>query len=140
MWFNHVIEFILQSPLHPMISASTMLVTWTGHKSGKTLSTPVDYQRQGEKLVTTSLRERKWWRSMRSGSPVTLLLQGKSVQAVPLVLETDETVTPALATFLENNPRVAGFFHVSLDKNKKPRLEDVAKEASQRVVINFSIK
>ena len=139
MWINPVIALLLKSPLHPMLSASTLLVTWTGRKSGKTYSTPVDYQRQGSQLVSTSSRERTWWRSMRSGSPVTLQLQGKSISAHPHVLETDAEVTPALATFLENNPRLAGYFHVALDENKKPRREDVAKAASQRVMIYFSL-
>jgi deazaflavin-dependent oxidoreductase (nitroreductase family) len=140
MWFNTLIRFILRSPLHPWMSASTMLVTWTGHKSGNTYSTPVNYQRQGEQLVTTSTRKRTWWRSLRSGNAVTLLLQGKSKQATARVLENDEAVTPALQTFLENDPRLLNVFNVTLDENKKPRLEDVAKEASKRVIIYFSVE
>ena len=140
MWFNQIIRFILKSPLHPLMSANTMLVTWRGCKSGKIRSTPVNFQRQGNQLVTTSNRERTWWRSLRSGSPVTLLLQGKNFQAHPRVLDTDETVIPALQTFLENDSKLAGFYHVSLDENKKPRLEDVAREANKRVVVYFTLE
>jgi len=139
MWFNHVIRFILKSPLHPMMSDNTMLLTWTGSKSGKTFSTPVNFQRQGTQLVTTSTRKRTWWRSLRSGSPVTLLLQGKNVPAHTRVLETDESVAPALQTFLENAPTMAKYFNITLDENNKPRPEDVAKEASKRVVVYFSL-
>jgi hypothetical protein len=138
MWFNSIVRFILQSPLHPSISANVMLVSWTGCKSGKPYSTPVNFQRQGEQLVTTSTRKRTWWRSLRSGRPVTLLMHGNCVQAVPSVLETDEAVIPALQHFFETAPDMARAFNVALDENKKPRLEDVAQEAKKRVVVVFT--
>jgi deazaflavin-dependent oxidoreductase (nitroreductase family) len=138
MWFNKIIRFILLSPLHPIMSANTMLLTWIGAKSGKTYSTPVDFQRQGEQLITTSTRTRTWWRSLRNGSPVTLQLQGKTVQAVPRVLDTDESVAPALQRFLETAPASARYFNIRLDENKKPRPEDVATEAAKRVIIYFT--
>jgi hypothetical protein len=70
---------------------------------------------------------------------VTLSLQGKRVQAVPQVLDSDENVTAALQTFLEADPKLAQYFNVGLDENKKPRLEDVAKESSNRVLIYFAL-
>ena len=138
MWFNAIVRFILRSPLHPWMSANVMLLTWIGHKSGKSYSTPVNFQRQGDQLVTTSLRRRTWWRSLRDGSLVSLLMQGRTVQAVPEVMDTDETVIPALTRFLEASPALAKYFNVTLDENQKPRPEDVAKEAAKRVVVVFT--
>jgi hypothetical protein len=137
MWYNGIMSFLLRSPFHSAISSNTMLITWTGNKSGKTYSTPVNYLHQGELLVTTSLRRRTWWRSLRSGQEVTLLVQGKKIRAMPQVFDTDETVIPALVSFLEAMPAYARYFNITLDEQNKPLTGEVERIAPRRVVIHF---
>jgi hypothetical protein len=138
MWFNGIMSFLLRSPFHSAISGNTMLVTWAGNKSGKTYSTPVNYLRQGDLLVTTSLRRRTWWRSLRNGQTVTLLVQGKKLQAIPKVFDTNESVIPALTSFLETMPAYAHYFNINLDEQNKPLSEDIARIAPKRVVVYFT--
>jgi hypothetical protein len=40
-WWNTVVTGILNSPLHGLLSGSTMLVTCTGRKSGRAITVPV---------------------------------------------------------------------------------------------------
>ena len=120
MWFNGFMSAILKSPFHEILSKNTLLITWTGSKSGKKYSTPVNFQRQGDKLVTTSLRRRTWWRSMRHGERVDLLLAGSHVKATAQVMETDETVKPALRAFLEASPAMSRYFNIRSDENNQP--------------------
>ncbi len=40
MWYNPIMMWLLRSPLHGMLSSSTMIITYTGRKSGKMFSTP----------------------------------------------------------------------------------------------------
>ena len=40
---NNAMKFVLRSPVHGMVSKFTLLITFTGCKSGKTYTTPVSY-------------------------------------------------------------------------------------------------
>ena len=59
MWVNKFISAILQSPLHALMSGSTILITVIGRKSGALISTPVNYAQQGNKLMVISLSKRE---------------------------------------------------------------------------------
>ena len=50
MWYNPMTIWLLKSSLHGMISKGVMLVTVTGRKSGKVISTPTNYLREGNTL------------------------------------------------------------------------------------------
>lgn len=139
MWFNPIMTWILRSPLHPLLSKSILLVTYTGHKSGKTYTIPVNYNRQDGILMTVSLRSRTWWRNLRGGTPVRLLLQGREVQATGQALEGEEQVTSALAALLKNSPQSARFLKVSLDVDKQPNMQDVHWAAADRVIVQFKL-
>ena len=58
MWFNPMMIFILRSPLHGLLSGSTMTISFTGRKSGKPLTVPTNYVRDDDKLLVTSFRAR----------------------------------------------------------------------------------
>jgi hypothetical protein len=60
MWFNPIMIWLLKSPLHGMISKGVMLVTVTGRRTGKSISTPTNYLLDGNTIRVISWRERKW--------------------------------------------------------------------------------
>ncbi len=81
---NSFVKLMLRSPLHGMIDNGVMLITVTGRKSGKPITTPVNYLPLGDSLAIVSLRERTWWRNLRrrtspseDGAAVTVRLKGK---------------------------------------------------------------
>ena len=45
MWFDPFVKLILCSPLHGILSRNTMLFTFTGRRSGKEYTTPVNFFR-----------------------------------------------------------------------------------------------
>jgi hypothetical protein len=137
MWFNPIMIWLLRSPLHGLISGSTMLVTYTGRKSGKTYSTPVNYHGIGGRLYTVSLRERAWWRNLRGGGEVTLLLRGKMAPARGAVVEDAAGVELALVDYIKDMPSAATFLKVRLLPGGAPDAVDVRRAASQRVVASF---
>ena len=47
--YNPLVLLLLRSPLRVAMSNSTMLLTFTGRKSGRTYTTPVNYVRDGTK-------------------------------------------------------------------------------------------
>lgn len=71
---NPPISALLSSPLHALLSRVMITITFTGRTSGRRITTPVAYSRQGETLFV--LAKGPWWRNLRGGAPVTVWLKG----------------------------------------------------------------
>ncbi len=74
---NPVVSFILRSPLHTLLSGRLLLLTFTGHETGKSYTIPVGYTRENTSLLLFT--DHGWWRNVEvaGGVPVTVLLQGR---------------------------------------------------------------
>lgn len=112
-----------------------MLITFTGRVSGKRYTTPVNYLLIGDMLYVVSLRDRTWWRNLRGGGPVTLLLSGEEVQGWGDVIEDDEGIHQHLLTYLQQAPNFAKYFGVGLDADGRPDEEDVSRASQSRVMV-----
>jgi len=77
---NDFVTFMLRTPLHVFLG-NTMLITVTGCKTGKQYSTPVGFYRDEDFLWVMTRRERTWWRNLKHGANVSLLLKGKTIHA-----------------------------------------------------------
>ena len=55
---NSFIAWLLRSPLHGLLSGNTLLITVTGRKTGRPITTPVNYVRDGDRLWVISNRDR----------------------------------------------------------------------------------
>lgn len=139
MWYNAIIKGILRSPLHGMLSKNMMLITVTGHKSGKVYTLPVNYVRDGGVLTTISYRHRTWWRNLRNGTPVTLRLQGQDLKATGAVVEDNEDTAAGLMAYLQKVPQYAKYLEVALDASGQPKPEDVARAAKDRVIVYLKL-
>jgi len=135
MWYNPIMVGILRSPFHGLLSGNTMIITVKGRKSGKEISTPVNYVDMGEAMTTVSFRERTWWRNLRGGAPVMLRLKGQDVQAWSTTIEDEDGVAEQLKAYFEKVPQFAKYLHVRLDAQSKPVAEDVLNAAKDRVII-----
>ena len=77
---NDFVKLMLRSPLHGLLG-NTMLITVKGRKTGREISVPVNYYRDGDTLWIISTRARTWWRNISTGSPVRLRLHGRDIAA-----------------------------------------------------------
>ena len=98
---NPTISLILRSPLHRLMSQHLLLLTFTGHKSGKQFTTPVGYERWDDKLIV--MTRRPWWKNFQGGAAVKLLFQGKN--------------RPAMATAVTDKKQIADYIHHSVQQN-----------------------
>ena len=137
---NLFMALILSSPLHGLISRSFMLITVTGRKSGKTYTTPVNYERQGDCLTVISERERTWWRNLRGGSTVTLRLQGKLVKGQGVVIDDDAGVAASLSAYMQQMPQAARYMGLTLDARGRPNREEVARVAHSKVIVQLQVE
>lgn len=133
--YNPMVIWLLRSPFHSLIDKSTVLITFTGRKSGKTYTIPISYVRDGDTLMMISRRKHNWWKNFRGGIQVTLCLQGRTLKARGEVSTDAETVANKLLLFLRRFPGYQRLMHMKLAANCQP--EDP--EAFQRFVEDMVI-
>lgn len=139
MWYNPLMIWLLRSSFHKMISGSILLLTVTGRKSGRTITTPVNYIRDGRTLWVASDRERVWWRNLTGGAPLTVLLARKTKPARGEVILHEKEVAHALAEYFRLAPKMAKYFKVKLDSEGNPDPTDLGAAARKQVVIKITL-
>ena len=137
MWYNIFMKMLLKSPLHSLISKNILLLEYTGRKSGKTYSLPVNYVQVGESLLVTSSRTRTWWRSLRGGAGIKLRLQGAERIAKGEVIEEQSDVAAALGELFGAAPQMARYFNVRFGEDQKPVQKDLQAAAQSRVIVRL---
>jgi deazaflavin-dependent oxidoreductase (nitroreductase family) len=136
MWFNPIMASLLRSPFHGWLSHNTMLITVRGRKTGRPVTTPVNYFRDGDELLMVSFRSRTWWRNLRGHqAPVQLLLAGVRREATALVFESEADVNRGLAEIVARFPSMARPLGIGLDETGSPRLADLAQASQSRVIV-----
>ena len=130
---NDFVTFFLRTPLH-VFMGNTMLITVTGCKTGRKYSTPVGYYREGASLWVISNRDRTWWRNVRNGANVSLLLKGKPVQAFANAELDEKAVESHLRKYIRQMPMLARSLGIRIE-NKIPNADDVARVAKDRLFI-----
>jgi deazaflavin-dependent oxidoreductase (nitroreductase family) len=121
--YNPLVAWLLRSPLHGLMSGSTMLVTFTGRRSGRTYTTPVNYLWDDDhELLVVSPRDHLWWRNLRGGAPVTVRVQGSDLRGVGHALEGEEAAEAGgLLTVLRRVPAYRRHWKVELDEKGWPK-------------------
>ena len=139
MWYNGIMKWLIGSPLHFFVSSNMMLITFTGKRSGKTYTTPVNYftaeDYNGAYYATTSLAERKWWRNLRGGARVSVRIKGRELKAQAEAFESQEQVAQGIVEFLRKNPKYSKYFDVTVDENGEPDRDQAFKHADGKVLI-----
>jgi deazaflavin-dependent oxidoreductase (nitroreductase family) len=135
---NTTMKFVLRSPMHGMVSKSMLLITFTGRKSGKVYTTPVDYSQDGDQV--TIFTHANWWKNLRGGAPVTLRIRGRELQgqAEPIA-EDKDAVTAGLEAHLRKVPSDAKYYGVTFDALGNPDLKQVEKAAQDAVMIRIQL-
>ena len=140
MWYNTIMVWLLNSPLHGMLSGNMMVLSITGHKSGKIYQVPVGYLRVDETLVTISNKNRKWRRNLRGGAPVTIRFQGNEIKGHAEVVEDMTGVVKGLKDFIGVHLQSAHMIGVELDPDGQANEESLRQAAIDRVVVRTTLR
>ena len=130
---------VLRSPFHGLVSKNIMLITFTGRKSGKVYSTPVNYVRDGDLITAFSQCNRTWWRNLRNGAQVTMRVKGRELKGIGESVEDKDAVAAGLLDYLRKVPTYAKYFQVTLDSDGQPNPEEVARVAQNRVIVRIKL-
>jgi len=136
---NPVMKGLLRSPLHRLLDGTLVLLTYTGRKTGRQYTIPIGYfvWGEGELLSFSSAR---WWTNLRGSAPLTLLLKGRRVHAVPTVIEEHEAVIDTLEEFIKRlGPRATRRLPIGLPRDREPTRDDLRNVPRGIALIHFRI-
>jgi len=135
---NDFMGWVLRSPFHGMLSNGMMLITVTGRKTGKKYTTPVGYYEEGGYLWVITSRDRTWWKNLRGGAEVGLLLKRKPVTA-SAELELDEKAVEArMHEYLNHVPQAAKPMSIRVEDGKA-NADDIARVARDRLFVSLRL-
>ncbi len=138
--YNPIMRALLHSPLHGPISRHFMTITFTGRKSGRVYTVPVEYFYDGDTLMCFTSRDRVWWKNLRGGAPITAHVRGRELQGTAEAITGDVAAfEAALRAYLRKYPGRAKYFDVRMDADGGPNPEDVARAAAAKVVVRIDM-
>ncbi len=129
-------SWVLRSPLHGMLSSSMMLITVTGRKSGKKYTLPVGYYRENGYLWVITSRDRTWWKNLKNGAEVLLLLKRQPVTGFAEPELDTHSVEGLLCEYLKHIPQGARSMGIRM-KDGDPVPEDIERVAKERLFVRI---
>jgi len=137
---NPLVAGILRSRFHGLFSSYALLLTFTGRRTGKTYSTPVGYIADGDTLSVFSSTH--WWKNLRGGAPVSVVLRGQARTGRAEVLEAPEAVLAVVDGLIERyGPRKTGqWVGIGLDVTPPPSRAEIAAAMRGRVVVRIALE
>jgi hypothetical protein len=149
MWFmnnivNPLMRLILNSPLHGMMSAGLLLISYRGRKSGKEYTLPVQYTQDGKKIyIIPGMPEQKtWWRNLKGGLPVRLTLRGQVVNGNGIILEQPRDAAEILTASelsLKRSAQLARMYGVRIEADGSLNPDDLRKLAEKIIITRVDL-
>lgn len=133
---NDFMSWVLRSPLHGMLSNGMMLITVTGRKTGRQYTTPVEYFRENGYLFVMTSRNRTWWRNLKDGAQVSLLLKRKPVHAFAELELDKKLVEVHMLAYIQHRPQAARPLGIHME-NGNANVEDIARIAKDRLFVKL---
>ncbi len=137
---NAVVGAVLRSPLHGILSGSTMLLSITGRKTGRTFTTPVNYieDEQGS-LFVLSQRNRMWWHNLNQGAHVTMWLRGQERGGFAVTIRNPGAIASETVRLVASSPGLARVMHIRKNADDTLNAEDVMRVATEYIVISIHL-
>jgi hypothetical protein len=138
---NPLVRLLLRSPIHGLMSRDVMLLTVTGRRTGRRYTMPVSYLRDGDRVRAFTDRGIAWWRNLRGGAEVTVVIAGEARHGHGEAVVDDATrIVAALGDFLTRLPRDAVYYEVALDTHGRPIVEDVRRAADDVALVEIILQ
>ncbi len=149
MWFinkiiNPFVCLILRSPLHGLMDTALLLITYRGRKSGKQYTLPTQYVQDGNVIyiVPGNAKEKTWWRNLRGGIPVQVVLHRKTLAGTGCLLDpvTDAgIILTGLQLYLQRFRSLAKIYGVGIDASGTFDEADLRRAATSVVMVRVDL-
>ncbi len=136
---NPFVVALLRSPLHGLLSKQVLLLAFTGRKTGKAYTIPVEYSGEGDVLTIWS--GHRWCVNLRGGAPIEVRLRGRQRTPWAEVIDDREELLAEVGRYLARyGPKGAGLrVGVVLDTTPPLSRAELAQALQGRVVIRLTL-
>jgi hypothetical protein len=140
-FLNPVMRSLLRSPLHGITSHNIGIVHFTGRKSGRKLSTPLSYTREGNVVRLLSNHNTRWWVNFRGDDiRVEMEIARQRHPGTAVLLEGDsEALRGGVRRFIHALPRDAKVYGLKLDANREIVETSLAAIADQLILVEIHL-
>jgi hypothetical protein len=135
-YVNWFVKRVLRSPWHRAMSRNTMLLTFTGRKSGNEYVVVTRYVREGDTVVCFT--DSRWWINLRGGATVQMLIAGRTVTGIATPVEDRATVEDGLSAFLHTTPGDSKYYGVRRDADGQPNTDDIRAATQYTTMIQIA--
>lgn len=136
---NPLVRALLRSPFHRPLSSQLMLLSYTGPHSGRRYTIPIGYF-WWDDTTLIAFSSQRWWRSLRGGQPVRLLVRGRWQQAAPAVSLTEGEKATLLGAFVRRyGPRAGRRLLLGLPAEREPTGTELDRAATRTAIIRFHL-
>jgi hypothetical protein len=138
---NPTMRLLLRSPFHGVTSHNITILHFTGRKSGRKMSTPLSYTREGDTVRLLTNYTTHWWKNFRgSEAEVELELRRSRHSGTARLLEGDsEDLRAGVRTFIAALPRDAAVYDLELDDNKQLVETSLLEHVSDLVLVEITL-
>ena len=140
-FLNPVMRGLLRSPLHGITSHNIGIVHFTGRKSGRRLSTPLSYTREGDVVRLLSNHSTRWWLNFRGENVrVEMEIARRRHPGTAVLLEGDsEALREGVRKFIHALPRDARVYGLKLDANRNVIESSLAAVAGELILVEIQL-
>lgn len=140
---NPLIVRVLSSPLHRLFSADLLVFEVRGRRTGRPYVLPLSYVRGDDGVLYCCTRPggSGWWRNVRDGAAVRLVLGGRPVAAHARVLPAESReALDGLRRFVTHNPGTGRLLYaVGTQDDGTPSESDLRREAPASIVVRVEL-
>ena len=133
--YNSFSSRILRSSFHGIMSGSTLLITVIGRKTGKKISTPVNYVSAGNEIIITSDQQKNWWHNLRENKSVTILLKNQEFNTEARLVESGDELLLYLEKYFTGLPSAAKFLRVTRNADGTFEKQSMEIASAGRVIV-----
>jgi deazaflavin-dependent oxidoreductase (nitroreductase family) len=140
-WLNKMMVWMLRTPgLQRIVGRGTALITFTGRKTGRRITTPVSYVEIDDQIVTTCHRTRQWWRNLAADPHVGIRLVGEDRRGIATVMDDPDNALNVFTALVEAQPVVAKISGIPLGSEGEADRAKVREILAYTVVVSIKLE
>jgi deazaflavin-dependent oxidoreductase (nitroreductase family) len=134
---NFFMKAMINSPLHSLLGPSFAVITVTGRKTGRSISTPINVSHSEGSFTVVSMRDRTWWRNLRGNAAARLRVGGKTFPVRGEIIEDPGAVREELKMYFKQYPDYVKYFNIKQTPAGELDPEGLQRAAEERVIIHL---
>lgn len=125
--------------LGPIYGRFVLLLTTTGHKTGKPRITPLQYEKiKGVFYVASALGKKSdWLKNIKANNRVSVQVKSQTFEGLAEIFTDPESIADFLEIRLERHPVMVKLIMRSAGLPKKPTRADLVDYASDRTMVTI---